>query len=124
MVVDKLQQVITILEVSVAHASGLQNQWDIKYNRYCVNSTELDDESKPPYPAGVNLVNDLRQTHKMRVVFKPIVVGSCGEHLPRTRNDLKGTLGLKVAEVDALLERLSRSAVIGTSRVVSSHMAN
>lgn len=122
-VFDKEKNAIIVLEVSVAHAAGLQNQRNIKINRYTVNSTELTNETQVPYSPGANLLADMQDVYRQQVEFVPVVVGTCGEHLPVLKDDLQRVLKLKVPEVEDLLERLSRSAAIGTARIVRAHLA-
>lgn len=122
-VFDKDEGRISVFEVSVAFATGMDKQREIKINRYTVNSTELPDELNPPYPPGTNLIGDLQAVYKQRVDFVPVIVGSCGEYLSVVKEDLKRTLKMRSEALDLLLERMARSAVLGTARIVRAHMA-
>lgn len=122
-VFDKEAPQWIIIEVAIAHASGLNQQRDLKINRYTVNSMELADDTDLPYPPGPNLLGDIMATYGTRVKFVPIVVGVCGEHLPVVKKDLELSLDLKGEEATNLIERLSRSAVLGTARIVRAHLA-
>ncbi len=122
-VFDLERKEILVFEISVAHRSGLKKQREIKLARYTANSDELPDESQLPYPPGPNLVGDLMAVYGQPVKFVPVVVGTCGEHLVETNEDLQRVLGLTSVKSKALLERISRSAVIGTARIVRAHLA-
>ncbi|VDK33427.1 unnamed protein product [Anisakis simplex] len=88
---DKDEDRILVFEVSVAFATGMDKQREIKINRYTVNSTELPDELNPPYPPSTNLIGDLQAIYKQGVDFVPVIVGSCGvvNHVIHDKDDFR-----------------------------------
>jgi len=107
---------IWVIEISVVWYQNLLAKDKRKFEKYAVNSMEID--SRP----GPNLRGELEKTHKCPVRVIPIVVGVFGEisnvfmsrleqlHLPSNRSE-------------ALVERISRSAVLGTHWVLKAHMS-
>ena len=122
-VFDKAERRILVIEVSVASYMYLRKQRELKINRYTINSTDLPVSTRTPYERGVNLIDDLRERYSQPVDFVPLVVGTCGEHLAQTLELLLSTCGLTRRTALRLLERMSRAAIIGTSRVVRNHLA-
>ena len=122
--IDDGKKLITVIEVSVALATNMERQRRLKLNRYTINSNIEDDETRARYPPGPNLVGNLMSQYGYDVSFIPVVVGVCGEHLEVTARDLREKLHLSNASSLRVLERLSRSAVIGTSRIVRAHFAH
>lgn len=122
-VFDKKAKRILLIEVSTARATGLVAQRCLKINRYTVNSTVVENETVLPYPPGPNLLGEMSSFYKQDVSFLPVVVGTCGEQLASVVDDLKTKLKLSKLKLGNMTERLSRAAVIGTSRVVKAHFA-
>ena len=122
-VFDKEASRIVIIEVSIARTAGIKMQRELKINRYTVNSTEVEDETQIPYSLGANLLGEIEKIFRQTVEFLPIVIGTCGEHSTDTYGDLRRVLRLRKWKIEHLMERMSRAAVIGTSRVVRAHLA-
>lgn len=120
-VFDKQHQSITIFEIAVSWFTGLEKQEEIKRNRYCVNGN-WGDELNVPYPRGDNLQREL-QTAGWTVSFYPIIIGACGEVLENMKVALVKGLGMESTKAEEVTERLQRSAVLGTSRIVQNHLA-
>lgn len=123
-VFDKEGRHIMIIEVAVSSMYGMRQQHNIKFSRYTINSLELENETNLPYPPGPNLVGDLQDTYQQEVRFYPLIVGVCGEHLAETPIYLSEILGFPPSRCDDIIERMSRSAVIGTSRIVKAHFSS
>lgn len=120
---DKELDEILVLEISVPFGTQMSRQREIKVNRYVVNSTDLDNETTTPYAPGINLVGDLQGTYKQRTHFLPVIVGCCGEFLPIIKTDIMKKMRMNSDSVERLLERMARSAALGTARIVRAHMA-
>ncbi|MGL5043220.1 MAG: RNA-directed DNA polymerase [Culicoidibacterales bacterium] len=120
---DKIKKNILIIEVSVAAMIGIEQQRQIKTNRYTVNSTEVKNETKTPYENGFNLISDMQKNYKQKVTFVPAIVGTCGEYIKQTYIDLKKGLNLNEKQTKNLMERMARAATINTSRIIQNHLA-
>ena len=120
-VFDKVKKTALIIELAVSWFTGIVRQKEIKINRYCVNGN-YEDVLKLPYPGGDNLVKEL-STSGWEVSFLPIVIGTNGEVLVGLKEELKEKLAINNKAALTLIERLQRSAVLGTSRVVQNHLA-
>ena len=120
-VFHKVKKTATIIEVAVSWSTGIERQKQIKINRYSVNGN-YDDVVTVPYPAGDNLVKELK-TAGWDVTFLVVIIGTCGEVLLDLKDDLKDKLSLTAPASLKLIERLQRSAVLGTSRIVQNHLA-
>jgi hypothetical protein len=120
-VYDKERKTISIFEIAVSWFTGLEKQEEIKRNRYCVNGN-WEDELNVPYPRGDNLLREL-QSSGWTVSFYPIVIGACGEVLENLGGRLVEGLGIGSTKAEEIIERLQRSAVLGTSRIVQNHLA-
>ena len=118
---DKISKTVLIFEVAVSWFTGIARQIDIKHNRYCINGN-WDNELATPYPRGDNLQREL-QTGGWKVSFIPVVVGATGEVLSELHPQLMHSIGLDNDGADRLIERLQRSAVLGTSRIIKNHLA-
>ena len=118
---DKISKTATIIEVAVSWFTGIAKQIDIKRNRYCVNGN-WTNEMSTPYPRGDNLQREL-QTSGWKVVFIPVVIGATGEVLSELKQQIMTFLGQNEESADHLIERLQRSAVLGTSRIIKNHLA-
>lgn len=119
---DKVSLKATIIEVAVSWFTGIVKQMEIKRNRYCVNGN-WDDEMKTPYPRGDNLLREL-QTAGWQVSFLPVVIGATGEVPSGLKEQMQGILGLSTEATEKCIERLQRSAVLGTSRIIKNHLAD
>ena len=96
----------------------MASQKKIKYHKYATNSTGLGDITTP----GPNLLEALRAwfgAAEARVV--PVIVGCTGETLAGDFAEVRDALELKSLTANDLFERMERSAVLGTVRIVKSH---
>jgi hypothetical protein len=119
---DKVKKTALIIEVAVSWFTGIEKQKQIKINRYCVNSN-CDDELTLPYPRGDNLMKELNSSG-WSVTFLPVVIGATGEVLLDFKDEIKDKLSLTTQASLKLIERLQRSAVLGTSRIVQNHLSS
>lgn len=110
----------TVIEVAVSWFTGMKRQIDIKTNRYCVNGNWEDDLALP-YPRGDNLLRELTNLG-WKTTFLPIIVGACGEVFTGMRDRLMKDLDLTQRESEDCIERMERSAVLGTSRIIQNHL--
>jgi hypothetical protein len=118
---DKAKKTALIIEVAVSWYTGIEKQIEIKRNRYTVNGN-WDQELTLPYPRGANLVNELG-SQGWKVTFVPVVVGATGEVLTCLKGQLCESLSLNSQATMKLIERLQRSAILGTSRIVQNHLS-
>ncbi|MCP4117746.1 MAG: hypothetical protein GY737_20585 [Desulfobacteraceae bacterium] len=117
---------LIIWEVGVSFVSCLKETLDRKVYRYSVNGTVPTGDLTVDWERrGANLLDELKVVYReYKVSLQPVIIGTCGEVLPALRTDLSQRFkDLRAREVECLLERLQRSAVIGTSRVVRNHLA-
>lgn len=119
---DKIGKTAKVIEVAVSWFTGIVKQTEIKRNRYCVNGN-WEEELELPYPRGDNLQREL-QSQGWKVTFYPIVIGACGEVLSNLPEQLQNILNTNHQNVEKCIERLQRSAVLGTSRVIKNHLAD
>lgn len=116
---------IVVLEVAVSAVNGIDAQRELKRNRYCVNGT-ADGEyyiTGTAPKGGPNLRYELETLYRCAVDFAAVVIGVAGEIPLGLKNELCNLLELTGNEWEWLVERMSRSAVLGTSRVVKAHAA-
>lgn len=118
----KLRKAI-VYEFAITTLAGLENQKQIKLNRYTVNSFKQEDETKTPYPAAANLIAELRETLIAEVDFVPIIIGTSGEHMKDTAEMLKEATEMKKFEIQSTLERMSRTVAINSSRIIKNHFS-
>jgi Reverse transcriptase (RNA-dependent DNA polymerase) len=119
-VFEKEKRTATIFEVAVSWLTGLQKQADIKVNRYTVNGN-WDQELVLPYPRGDNIFAEL-YSMGWTATFVPVIIGATGEVLSDLKSNLQNSLGITESATLKLMERLQRSAVLGTSRVIKNHL--
>ena len=119
---DNIKKTAVVIEVAVSWFTGIGKQIEIKRNRYCVNGN-WEDELKLPYPPGDNLLREL-QTSGWKVTFLPIVIGTSGELLSNLSDEMQVILGFSKGTAEKCIERLQRSAVLGTSRIIKNHLAS
>ena len=120
-VFDKITKTATIIEFAISWFTGIERQIDIKTNRYCVNGNWEQDLTLP-YPIGDNLLREL-QTEGWKTAFLPIVIGATGEVLLGLSDEIKDKLGFSSEASNNCIERMQRSAVLGTSRIIKNHLA-
>jgi len=117
----KIRKTAIIIEVAVSWFTGIEKQMEIKTHRYCVNGN-WKDELKTPYPHGENLLREL-ETSGWKTTFLPVVIGATGEVLSDLHEQLKVKLGFSREATETCIERMQRSAVLGTSRIIKNHLA-
>jgi Reverse transcriptase (RNA-dependent DNA polymerase) len=118
----KVNKTALVIEVAVSWFTGLEKQKQIKINRYSVNGN-YEDVLATPYPTGDNLIKELKSAG-WHVTFLVVVVGATGEVLLDLKEELKDKLCLTSQASLKLIERLQRSAVLGTSRIIQNHLSN
>jgi hypothetical protein len=118
---DKNSKKATIVEVAVSWFTGIGKQIEIKKNRYCVNGN-WEDELNVPYPIGANLLREL-ETTGWTVAFLPVVIGACAEVTLGLSDQIASCLGIDKKKADDCIERMERSAALGTSRIIKNHLA-
>ncbi|VDD97754.1 unnamed protein product [Enterobius vermicularis] len=126
---DKVKKQITVVEVRVSWFTCIKEQINAKVYKYTIDSTKNGEPSPPNQahdspngrvPHGApNLIGDMMMQYKQPVLFIPIIIGVTGE----VEKTLPGRLkDLEVPNVSDLLERMQRSAVLSTSRIIKRHM--
>jgi hypothetical protein len=118
---EKTSQKCTVIEVAVSWFTGISRQMDVKTNRYCVNGNWEEDLSLP-YPRGDNLLREL-QSSGWRVRFLPVVIGTGGEVLEGLADQISHTLGISTDKAEDCVERMERSAALGSSRIIKNHLS-
>jgi hypothetical protein len=118
---DKVAKTAIIIEFAVSWFTGIGRQIEIKRNRYCVNGN-YEDELKVPYPNGDNLFREL-QNSGWKVSFVVVVIGACGEISLGMNDQIRTCLGISQKEAEDCIERMERSAVLGSSRIIKNHLA-
>ena len=114
---------VLVVDACVPHHSNLRHQLELKRTRYMQNGVRQANENAIPEHPGPNLGYDLQKMYRCEVDFLAVVVGTCGEIPVGLAADLQQKLCLSLREVETLLERLSVSAAMGTSRVCRAFMA-
>ena len=127
-VFDKEGKRIQIVEISCTWYTILLDMYRVKFHKYATNSMveNVWEELNTDTPhVDLNLMGQIDEAHgkeyKNGVKVVPIVVGVCGEVVPRITKDLK-ELGFSGRKVPELVERMQRGAVLGTSRLVRAHL--
>lgn len=121
-VFDKPKKAATIIEVAVSWFTGIEKQKEIKRSRYCVNGN-WEPATNLPYERGDSLYSDL-SSRGWKVTFVPIVIGTNGEILSCLKEDLMKIDGFDQYATKDCLERMQRSVVLGTSRIIQNHLAS
>lgn len=124
-VIDDNRQRVYIIEVSVSWATHLSKQECRKYAKYAANSNLDENESlneQGSFPPGPNLKALMGVASGYRTEVYPIVIGTCGEISINTM-DYLSEIGFTHRESKNLIERMSRSAVLGSHRIIKAHMA-
>lgn len=118
---DKQTKHITIAEFAVSKYDTIPQMEERKYKKYAVNSTLPEETPVEDYTPGPNLAKALHQDKKCQVRVMPFVIGAIGEctHLPRQQLT---DLGLS-SRADQIMERMQRAAVLGSHRIIKSHLA-
>ncbi|CAM4851806.1 unnamed protein product [Rotaria magnacalcarata] len=119
--IDLIKKTALVIEFAISRFTGIERQIDIKTNRYCVNGN-YDQDLNVPYPNGDNLLREL-QTAGWDASFLPIVIGATGEVLLGLSGKIKENLGISSEAADECIERMQRSAVLGTSRIIKNHLS-
>lgn len=124
-VFDKTSKEIIIIEVGVAWYTTLKNMEQIKFHKYATNSMVQDvmtltDGCNADTSLAGELNNLYARDYVKGVKVVPIVIGSCGEVSPNILANL-ASLGVTGMAGKRLLERVQRSVVLGTSRLIRAH---
>lgn len=122
-VIDNEQRTVTIVEVSVSWHTRIPLQEKRKYSKYAVNSTlpeshELNSDGT--FPVGDNLATEIGRDLGYVVTVLPVVLGATGEVSKNTFGYLR-KLNLTGSQCDNLIERMSRSSVIGSAVILKAH---
>ena len=123
--VDKLEKRVFIIEVRVSWPTSIEREEQRKYIKYAVNSNlpeEFDITQQVPY--GDNLQNELMLHYGFPTLTIPIVLGVHGEVSSLLFSRLTQSLGIPSKDAEDLIDRMARSAAIGTHRIIKAHMAH
>jgi hypothetical protein len=107
---------IWIIEVSVVWYQHLLVKQKLKLDKYGTNSMEITDHP------GKNLRGELGKRYNCPVSVVPVVLGVFGEVSTGLEPELT-KLQLPTKRTSCLIERLSRSAVIGTHWILKAHLS-
>ena len=118
---DKAAKTVVIVEFAISWFTGMERQMEVKRNRYCVNGN-YEEVLNVPYPPGDNLQREF-ETEGWKVTFLPVVIGTCGEVLLGLSDQISKCLDFSKEIADKCIERMERSAVLGTSRIIKNHLA-
>ncbi|KAK6018747.1 reverse transcriptase [Ostertagia ostertagi] len=118
---DNKAKTIWIIDIAVAWYTRITEQEKKKICKYGVNSCLPQNTSIDDYHPGSNLKADLQAQHGMSVEVVPIVVGTCGECSANLRRYVR-LLNLP-DKTEAIIERMQRCAVLGTHRIIKSHLS-
>ncbi|EYC34982.1 hypothetical protein Y032_1211g3758 [Ancylostoma ceylanicum] len=119
---DKKTERIWIIEIAVSWYTRIHIQEERKLKKYSVNGTLPSDTEPWMYHPGPNLKAALQKDRKCRVDIVPLVIGTCGECSPNLRYQINA-LGLP-DKTETLIEKMARSAVQGTNRLIKCHLSN
>ncbi len=121
-VFDKIANRTVLIEVSVAWYTRIVEAEEFKYSRDAVNSERTQDSEwgQVVHP-GPNLATELQKDWKCRVSVVPVIIGACGEISKNLPDFLQWIVP---NSTDTLIERLSRSAVLGTNQIIKVHLAH
>jgi hypothetical protein len=121
-VFDHTAKRILIVEMGISWFGRLDTQWEIKYGKYAINSM-VEDETALPYHPGTNLRGEMENMHTgYSATVIPIIIGCCGE-LSNKTHDGMSHLELAPGVLKDVVERMQRSAAIGTSRIIRAHLS-
>lgn len=113
-----------VIEVAVSDPNNVTMQRDLKRTRYQLNSVDkIDHLNYKAAIKGPNLVDEIRLTYGYETSFYPIIVGTGGEVLQGLDAELMELTGSGKDSVLDLIERIERSAVLGSSRIVKNHLS-
>lgn len=118
----KKQKAIYVIEVAVSWYTRANFMNKQKYAKYATNSC-LDFDHPLPYPPGRSLALELERMYGATIKVLPIVIGCGGEVTDACIGNLRNLPGITETQVVGLLERLQRSCVIGTDRIIRAHLA-
>jgi hypothetical protein len=121
--VNKIEKTTVIIEISVSWFMCLDSQEKRKYAKYALNSDleETHPLENGRFPPGPNLASEWGkdQNHKTTVV--PIVIGATGEVSRNHFGYLRGVGLFTNKECEDIIERMERSAVLGSTRIIKAH---
>ena len=124
LLVDHKAKRTWVIEVAVTWFTRIKEMRKIKTAKYMANSelsfAELRKETEnDSLPAGHSLAGELERLYGYQVTMVPVIIGACGEVGKDLVSDL---MQLPLKEQKGLVERLERSAVIGTGCIVRAHL--
>ncbi|VDO07638.1 unnamed protein product [Haemonchus placei] len=119
---DRHASRIWIIEVSISWFTRVLAQERRKLGKYAVNSTLPEETGPDGFHPGPNLRAVLQKDRKCRVDVVPIVLGACGEVSSNLRQYIR-SLELR-DDATVLIERMQRSTILGTNRLVKCHLSN
>lgn len=116
---------IIVVELAVSDPSNIAKQREIKRVKYAVNSSvAVDHTNAEELAPGPNLIQEMAQKHRCSVKLLVVVVGTAGEYGIKQASEVRRRLKLSKIETDNLLERIARSAVLGSCRVIKNHLVD
>ena len=122
-VLDKVKKTIKIVEIGISWFARLTETDAHKYYKYAVNG-DFDTSVPTSGKSGPNLAKVLSIQHKMVTTVLPIIIGTCGEMTSSVRRNLNMLFDNPAPrEIDDLIARLGRSAVLGTGLVLRAHLS-
>lgn len=125
--IDKSSRKVYVIEVSVSWFENLKLKREEKFAKYAKNSTLKYEDLAKAIKSGRGVSYDttlvgemakLRNYRNYEIIVVPVIIGCCGEVGTQLWSDL-GRLPIEIT--DSMIERLSRSAVCGTNRVILAH---
>jgi hypothetical protein len=120
--IDKERKRIFIVEISVSWVTNLLQQESRKKAKYQENSTLPEDQPLVGghFPPGDNLACEMGRDWGYVVSVIPIVIGASGE-VSRNLRDYLRKLPIPENKLDNTIERMQRSAVIGSAIILKAH---
>lgn len=122
-VFDFRESKICVVEVGVSWYDRLKRTTERKFAKYAINS--MLDESEPlPWAPAKCLAMEMQRLYKMTVHTVPVIIGATGEVLPDIKDQLLRLPGFNRSNILRCIERLQRSTVLGSDRIIRSHLAS
>lgn len=117
----KERKVMYVIEFAVSWFTGIDTMIRRKFDKYAVNSC-LPDSHEASLPPGDSLSGELQRIHGCTVFVIPIVIGCGGEITNESSKWLSSLPDITEREKLHLVERLQRSVVLGTDRLIRAHL--
>lgn len=106
-----------VVEVAVSWHTRIEQQRQLKLARYTVNGNEDGTTQN----RGDCIRSELT-SQGWKVEFIPVVIGTCGEVSKSLAAEL-ANIGMGAKDIQDCTEHMSRSAVLGTNRIVKNHLS-